>query len=342
MSDLSVLFDAYSQAPEIFHASRYWQAYEKKIVDAIENADLADLRSGKYPIFGTFGFNEVEFYYHPNMPVWRKAVLKTLRRLSVGEKIYMPYDVRRKDIREMAYQHCVLEGKLSGASPIDGIETSTIGSPGDLFTIKEKKYTMQFLSFYLRYCFVQKALRLNGDETIVELGSGSGFQIELLKKIHPNLTILCFDLPAPLYLCEYYLSKVFGEQVVGVHDNLNLQSLKNIEKGKIHMFGNWQFPLLRDYSFDVFWNAASFGEMEPHIVDNYLSYVRGNCESVYLLQARFGKESSQTKGVEKKVEFADYQNLLNGYQLDAESDVFQAHRRMIQSGGYFQAVWKLM
>jgi putative sugar O-methyltransferase len=339
---LNELIDAYSQAPEIFHSSRYWQVYEKKIASEIEKADLNQLRSGRYPIFGTFGFNEVDFFYHPNLPGWKKNLLKVLRNFPVGEKIFMPYDIRRKDIREMAFHHCILQSKLSGALSISEIETSAVGTPRDLFTIEGKNYTMQFLSFYLRYCFAQKALQLIGDETVVELGSGSGFQVELLKKIHPNLTILCFDLPAPLYLCEKYLSEVFGEQVVSAQDHLKLESLDDLEKGKIHMFGNWQFPLLKDYSFDVFWNAASFGEMEPHIVENYLSYIVNNCKYIYLLQARQGKESSLTQGVEKKIKFEDYQSMLKGYQLEDESDVYLAHRKMSQSGGYFQAVWKMM
>jgi putative sugar O-methyltransferase len=73
---------------------------------------------------------------------------------------------------------------------------------------------MKFLSFYVRYCFAQNNIHLKGDETIVELGSGSGFQVELLKKVYPNLTVLCFDLPAQLYLCEQYLVNVFGQEEV--------------------------------------------------------------------------------------------------------------------------------
>ncbi len=106
------------------------------------------------------------------------------------------------------------------------------------------------------------------------------------------------------------------------------------------MFGNWQFPLLKGYEFDIFWNAASFGEMEPHVVMNYLSYVSGKVEWIYLLQARKGKEGSADSGVEKPITFEDYNKMLSGYKLVEDQDAYYAHMRMHQSGGYFQAVWK--
>lgn len=342
MQNLDKLIKEYKEAPEIFQAGRYWKAYEDKIAGEIKSADIEQLRSGKYPIFGTFGFCESVYNYNFNMPFHTKVIKKVIRQLFITNKATLPYSLRLSDIREMAYHHCLLQGQLANAKSIAEIETSTFGHPSDLFEMKGKKYTMQFLNFYLRFCFAQQTIRLKGDETIVELGSGSGFQVEILKKIYPGLTILCFDLPAPLYLCEQYLSKALGEdQVVRSDRTIDAKDLNAvIEKGKVHLFGNWKFPLLQSYPIDVFWNGASFGEMEPEIVKNYLSYIKGNCHYVYLLQARHGKESAKNSGVVTPIKFKDYDTLLNGYQLMKESDAFEANRRMSQSGGYFQAVWK--
>ena len=107
------------------------------------------------------------------------------------------------------------------------------------------------------------------------------------------------------------------------------------------MFGNWQFPLLANFKFDVFWNAASFGEMEPEIVTNYLSYISGNFSWAYLMQARNGKESSAESGVVKPILFAGYSRMMGShYALMREEDAYDAHRRVSQTGGYFQAVWQ--
>ena len=342
MSHLDKLNTAYRNAPEIFQAGRYWKAYEEQITEQVKKADLSELRSGKYPIFSTFGFNDLVYHYHPKMPFYVKFIRQLVRKLFIDNRASLPYSLRLSDIREMAYKHSAMQGQIAGAPPISTLEASDFGKPEDLFLVNGKRYTMKFLSFYVRYCFAHKYMKLKGDETIVELGSGSGFQVELLRKIHPNITIICFDLPAQLYLCEQYLQNVFGSGAIGSSEkNIGLTDLSQLEKGKIHLFGNWQFPLLKDFKFDVFWNAASFGEMEPNIVANYLSYVKGNCNWIYLMQARNGKESSQDSGVVKPILFADYSQMLgNNYSLSAEDDAYDAHRRVSQTGGYFQAVWQ--
>jgi putative sugar O-methyltransferase len=342
MENLDRQLEEYNKAPEIFQAGRYWKAYEAKIVNEIKSADIEQLRSGKYPIFGTFGFSESVYNYSFNMPFYTKLAKKIIRKLFITNKATLPYSLRLNDIREMAFQFSNLQGQLAHTKSITEIETSTFGNPSDLFEINGKKYTMQFLNFYIRFCFAQQHINLKGDEVIVELGSGAGFQVEILKKVFPDLTILCFDLPAPLHLCEQYLSKVFGDDKVVKSDRtIGASDLNDvIEKGKIHLFGNWKFPLLKSFKFDVFWNGASFGEMEPDIVKNYLSYVTDNCEFIYLLQTRNGKESSKNSGVVTPIKFSDYNTMLNGFKLIKETDAFEANRRMSQSGGYFQAVWQ--
>jgi putative sugar O-methyltransferase len=144
------------------------------------------------------------------MPFYIKLIRQLVRKLFIDNRASLPYSLRLSDLREMAYKHSELQGSLIGATPINSLECSDFGNPQDMFLIKGKKYTMKFLSFYVRYCFAERFMKLRGDEVIVELGSGSGYQVEILKKIYPNLTILCFDLPAQLYLCEKYW-KMYSE-----------------------------------------------------------------------------------------------------------------------------------
>ena len=66
-----------------------------------------------------------------------------------------------------------------------------------------------------------------------------------------------------------------------------------------------------------------------------------SCNIIYLLQARKGKESTSEEGVVTPIKFEDYDSMLQNYKLLDKNDAFQAHRRLSQSGGYFQAVWKL-
>lgn len=340
MNELTSILAHYHKAPEIFQAGRYWKNYENQIIEEIKKADLTQMRSGKYPIFSTFGFGESVYYNQPNTPFYKKKLIQFIRKTILNKKWLLPYSVDITDIREMAYHHCILQGEIAGITPISEIEASSFGAPEDFFEINEKKYTMAFLNYYIRLCFFHRFAPLKGTETIVELGSGSGHQIEVLKKVFPNLTILCFDLPYNLYLGYEYLSNTIGKnQVVKPSNCLDITTLSSIEKGKVYMFGNWQFPLLTNFKFDIFWNAASFGEMEPHIVQNYLSYVLGNCNLIYLLQARHGKETLKNNGVITPIHFDDYVSMLSDYQLVQESDAFHAHRKLSDSLGYFQGLW---
>lgn len=334
---LHELIEAYESADEKFHATAYWSAYKKSVTDAAANLDPKEFRSGQHPILRTFGFNEQVFTQLPlrdRVRVW----LSQSRRLFAQKKGTSPYSIDLSDIRELAYHHCEVVGEASNAIPIKEIHNAQVGSPDDSFEIEGRHYTMQFLGFYLRYCFVHRNAPLKGNEVIVELGSGSGHQVELLKRAYPDLTILCYDLPAQLYVCEQYLTAALGaDQVVSASKTLKWDELSGIEKGKVHFFGNWQMPLNVGFDIDWFWNAASFGEMEPHVVQNYLSYVMPSAKHIYLLQARHGKEEYR---VEKPILFEDYNSWLKDFDLVAEADAWRAHKRLTESGGYFEAVWK--
>lgn len=338
---LERLLLAYRNAPMEFQATEYWNAYERAILDTLRELDLTQLRSGRYPVLATFGFLDQKYFRHPNLPRWKRAALYLLQRRVLRDRPILPYDTSTWTIRETAHRHCELLAELTGSKPVDGIEVSSFGSPSDVFEIGGRAYTMKFLSFYVRYCLANRHLQLQGNEVIVELGSGSGYQIEVLKKLYPDLTVLCFDLPAQLYLCEEYLSEALGsDRIVGTDATLEWSDLSQVRPGAVHFLGNWQAPLLQDLEFDVFWNAASFGEMEPSVVENYLSFVRGQAAWVYLLQARVGRETVGKNRVDERTTLDDYQRMLSGYELVEESDAWEAHKPLSEVGGYFQGVWR--
>jgi len=327
MKILRELISQYQNSPEIYHAGRYWELYEQRIIDEIARADLSQMRSGKYPIFGVLGFSENIYHANTSSPFYKRWVKEIVRRF-VANTAAMPYSLTLADIRDMAYRHCILQGELSGLKSISEIEVSDYGKPQDLFIINGKKYTMQFLSYYLRACFVNKHVPFRGDETIVELGSGTGMQSEVIKKLFPKVTIINFDLPHCLYVCLKYLSASF---------DTHLQP-GEIIPGAINLFGNWQFPMVRDIKYDLFWNAMSMGEMEPDIVKNYLDFVES--KHIYLMQATQGKESTKRTGVVRPIKFADYLEMAPGYELIVSEESYAANRRMKQSGGYFDAILK--
>jgi hypothetical protein len=128
--------------------------------------------------------------------------------------------------------------------------------------------------------------------------------------------------------------------VVGPLETLDWADLSGLRKGRIHLLGNWKFPLIAGRDIDLFWNAASFGEMEPEVVQNYLSQVRGGARHVYLLNSRYGKELHGRARVRRKTCFDDYVRMLEGYQLLSADDAYTPVRALLDSGGYFEAIWR--
>lgn len=334
---LDELISVSEKSPQIYQETAYWKSYKKEILKEVKELNINELRSGRYPRFASFGFNEFfakKRFYHR-----LKAIVKLVWKYLFLNKPYSvnaPYAITSKDIQNMAYRYCEINGELAKSKHISSIQASRFGNPEDIFEIGGRIYTMSFLNYYIRYCFVQKQISFNGHEIIVELGSGSGHQIEILKKLYPGFTILCFDLPAQIFICEQYLSNVVGkENIVSSKETSKWTDLTQLKKGSIHFFGNWQFPLLKEFKFDLFWNAASFGEMEPEVVKNYLNHVTGNCTWIYLLQSRHGKSR-----VEKKIRFEDYNTWLKEYNLIKEQDAYKAYKKLVEESTYFEALWK--
>ena len=76
-----------------------------------------------------------------------------------------------------------------------------------------------------------------------------------------------------------------------------MDSIPENHKGKIFICGNWNFPILENVQIDLFWNSASFQEMEPDIVANYLEYINAQANAVFL---RADMKGSPNKVAKKK------------------------------------------
>jgi hypothetical protein len=118
--------------------------------------------------------------------------------------------------------------------------------------------------------------KLPPNRTICEIGAGIGRSVEIFAKVWSQSTILIFDIAPQLYVCNQYLSKVFPERVLDYRQCIELDPLIDPSKiaGKILILPSWKLPEWADFSIDLFWNCASFHEMEPHVVENYLKLIQ--------------------------------------------------------------------
>lgn len=349
--DLALLADLqqrYRAAPAVYHATRYWEAYEASIAREVATLDLEQIDSGLYPYLATFGFGTAP-YRRRSKSMGAVGAAGGLGRFvdaahrAVGERRLkmLPYGMTLADVHALALERAELAAAHTGAVPPAQVQTPAFGQPQDRFEVDGRHHSVSHLTYYLRYCFVHGQVGLRGDELIAEIGSGSCKQAAVLRQALPRATLLCFDLPLQLLLGYEYLRGAMGEQVVDLRETLQWTDLSRLQPGRVHFFGNWQAPLLRDRPVDLFWNAASFGEMEPEVVRHYLAQVAERATWIYLMQARHGKESGRRRGgVERPQTFADYCGYLPGHELRGERLAQGALKPYRESGGYFEAVWR--
>jgi putative sugar O-methyltransferase len=348
---LDLMLEDSKHFPEIYQPTNYWSFYQNHIINHIRAEGLKTFRSSENEYLSTFGARDL----HPI-----KAPITSLIALSRSEeeaKQYIeylalaakypdvdlfPFDISLNDLNETAFRLTVAHGIICGAKPLSEITASLAGHPEYFFSVNGKSYTYAFLSAYWRYCFCCQYINFDDIDVIVELGMGTGKQAEVVKKLHPHITYYLIDLPPQAYLTGQFLKAIFGDVVMDYNVYRN-QPMISSKPGSINILCNWQMESLKIDQKTLFWNAASFGEMEPHIVDHYLNIASRWSNYIYLHQCMKGKEQGKKGegGVLKQTRFEDYHNFLQeSYHLVSRASAYGALKKLSDSGGYEDTLFK--
>ncbi len=328
---LKMMMEDLKKAPELYRPTNYWQCYEEKFAAELFKVGLHDFRRRNNSVLSSFaGTDLAEKYaidllasrlfnnrYTRLIPFWHKFLSFWNSILNKLLPITTPYNITTEDIQHLAYSVARLKAEKTNAKPIDQFDTSLAGNPEDVFVINDKAYTTHHFDYYLNYVYCTKFLDFSKVKLFVELGSGAGRQIEVLKKLYPQMTFCLYDIPPQIYVCEQYLSSVFPGQVVSYRQTRGMKTVPSGD-GKIYIFGSWDFEMVKNMPVDLFWNCASFQEMEPEIVANYLSFVNKSAANVFLLEATRGQHVAKQKGepgVLRKTTFDDYKQGLKDFKL---------------------------
>ena len=265
---LTVMMEDHKKASPLFQATAFWQRYEKLFLPELYKKGLHDFRRRKNSILASFGATDI------------------LKPETIGLKIPLLnkwlslkfYD----DFSHLCSEFARLYGRQTGARALEQLTPSLTGNPQYVVDMAGKKYPISILNYYLRYAYLCQFINFDTISVVTELGSGSGKQIEVLKKLHPKLSFLIFDIPPQLYVCEQYLKAVFPNDVISYRDTKGLSDISSPDSGKIYIFGSYKFPILESVKTDLFWNAASLQEIEPEMAKHYLSFVNRSSKAVYL------------------------------------------------------------
>jgi len=349
---LTLMLEDTRRASDIYKPTNYWAVYEKQFFPELQQQGLHNFRRRKFSILSRFGATDlapVQFDFFkirklkktslPLSPLKCISFLNGLLNRMLHIKI--PYSLKLKDLRRLAFQFVRLYGEKVGAKSINEFEASLAGNPEDIIEMGGKMYTMSMLYYYMRYVYCCKFINFDETKTWVELGSGSGKQVEVIKKLHPDLSFLVFDIPPQLYVCHQYLSTVFPDSVISYKETRDVNSISEPKKGKIFIFGNWKFPIIERLKTDLFWSAASFQEMEPDVAANYLKYVNNVANFVFLQQNMSGKRIAAKKwepAVLKQTKLEDYKAALTNFKLIDLSPSLKPTGDTLS--GYSDSFWK--
>lgn len=294
-------------ANELYKPTNYWAYKANFLQPTLKEEGLKDFRRKTVSVYASIGGVDVFPKYWIDLhrsrifnnrilralPFW-SGILNNLNSfINMCARIFPRYI---EHIKRQPYRYAKQIEKETGAGPVDNFDASLAGNPEYVFKVKGKYYTNNIFDYYIRYAYCCQFVNFNSIKVIVELGSGSCKLTEVIKKLHPHITFLNFDISPQLYVGERYLDSVFPGDVVSYKLNRDHHEIPELEPGKIYFFGSWHFPLLENYKFDMFFNLTSFQEMEPFVVANYLKFVNGNAKYAYLHSKMDGKEVAQKKG----------------------------------------------
>lgn len=126
---------------------------------------------------------------------------RILERLSIAISRFLPLAaggyVTVEGLGRIAVDRANDYGARMGARPLADAEDSLVGNPEWVIHHVDRAYTVTFLNKYLNYAYCYRFVDFEAIESVAELGSGGGRQVEMLKKLHPRLTVYLFDIAPP-------------------------------------------------------------------------------------------------------------------------------------------------
>jgi putative sugar O-methyltransferase len=213
-----------------------------------------------------------------------QAVLEALRdalngRIARGRRALVE-GLSILDLYDTALRICAAQARRSATiASVGELEVSRCGNPFG-FEHEHRFLTRSALFFYMRYAYAAEHVNFKVVDTVVELGSGAGKQAEVLKRLHPHLTIVLLDLAPSLYVTERFLTAAYPDETVPYRETREPGCA--LVPGHIHFFGNFRIDDIAPLGNTLFWSAATLEEMEPAAVAHYGRAVTTFAESLYL------------------------------------------------------------
>lgn len=290
---LNLMLADMRSADKLYQPTNFWNASMKLI--------LKDLRSeDDFTCFKSH--SSAKSFYVPTFEhsVYKKYKnwINKLFRIEIGKNQPIPevegifgtlsgYNKAKTDYRIFLATDLDVYPDLSEA------QESLVGEPAEFFVFDGKRYGRSFLNYLRGLTFLKNSVDTKGIENILEIGGGYGTLGEIILTSDKKSFYVNVDIPPVAAVSSYYLSQLFGKNQVLTYDqskNWDEIDIKKIKKThRCAVLCPWQLPKITG-EFELFANFISFQEMEPVVVQNYISYVQTlTTKFVLLRNSRSGK-----------------------------------------------------
>jgi putative sugar O-methyltransferase len=270
----------------IYRPTNFWGPGVERLLNDLKATGLASFKSWPsaaswfYPSYGS-GFTnatiESTFEY-------ASTVNKSVRKPWFTNALNGSYQALRDfDAARLAWD------QSRWPFDLEGFGESHIGQPRQLYWLTESKragLTKPYLNYLL--CLAALSRYLDAPpRSFLEIGGGYGTLGEILMSRNPEARYVNLDIPPLLTVSSYYLDVLFDGRIT-VYDESIADSGPIVLPGSACL-PNWRIGDVDD-DFDVFVNTFSFQEMEPEVVEHYVSLVSAKqVPYVVSLNSKLGK-----------------------------------------------------
>jgi putative sugar O-methyltransferase len=270
----------------IYRPTNFWGPGVEQLLNDLEAIGLASFKSWPsaaswfYPAYGS-GFTnatiERAFEY-------ASTVNESLSKPWFTNALNGAYQARRDfDAARLAWD------QSRWPFDIEGFGESRIGEPLQQYWLTGSKragLTRPYLNYLL--CLAALSRYLDAPpRSFLEIGGGYGVLGEILMSRDPDARYVNLDIPPLLTVSSYYLDALFDGRIT-VYDDSIADSGPIVSPGSACL-PNWRIADVAG-DFDVFVNAYSFQEMEPEVVEHYVSLIAArNVPYVLSLNSKLGK-----------------------------------------------------
>jgi putative sugar O-methyltransferase len=280
------LLEAVAECDPVYRPTNFWTPGLRQLVGELESRGLES--------FKAWPASAVWFYPHYGL-AWRRPRIAQL----VERAVELDESVSRRRV------HQLLSGVHQAERDFDVVRLcwdqsrwpfdlenhgeSQVGRPRQRFPLlgdDGPRWTKPYLNYLL--CLAALSRHVTAPPTsFLEIGGGFGVLGEIVTQRGSSARYVNLDIPPLLTVSSFYLCKLLGDKNVATVDDV--PAAGPFEAPPVACLPNWRIDDLRGHH-DVFVNSFSFQEMEPDVVERYVTAVAGmKVRYVVSLNSRAGK-----------------------------------------------------